>query len=197
MRDMKRIAVVWMAIIFCGSILAQTAKMPVDTIIRLGGKKIPCKVLNVSSTSILYSTPGKTESLAVDRKEVEKIVYKNGRVDPINKPVLTMVEEGQWESILVTENKKDVQGLYDRGHISAKSSPNSSKKKSKQSAIIKLQKRAANLKGSIILITNVEFIGGYGDIPGYEIDAIVYGKEPLEKGTDVINDNKSKDNTKK
>lgn len=193
---MKKILVVWLAIIFCGGLFAQTAKLPVDTIVLLGGKKLPCKVLNVGSTTILYSIAGKTESLAVDRKEVEKIIYKNGRVDPINKPILTMVEEGQWEAILVTENKKDVQGLYDRGHISAKSSPNSSKKKSKQSAIIKLQKRAANLKGSIILLTKQEFIGGYGDIPGYEIDAIVYGKEPLEKGTDVVND-KSKDSSKK
>lgn len=194
---MKRIAVVWMAILFCGSLLAQTAKTPMDTIVRLGGKKLPCKVMNVSSSTILYSTPGKTESLAVDRKEVEKIIYKTGRVEVFNKPLLTMVEEGQWESILVTREEKDVQGLYNRGVITAKSSPsNRSKKAAKQSAIIKLQKKAANLKGSMILLTKEEAIGAYGDIPGYVLEAIVYGTEPLEKGTDVV-DTKSKEPAKK
>lgn len=186
---MKRIAAAWISLLFCGSLLAQTAKTPVDTIVRLGGKKIPCKVLNVSSTTVLYTAPGKQESLAVDRKEVEKIIYKTGNVEVFNKPVLTMIEEGQWESILVTRDQKDVQGLYNRGVIAAKSSPsNRSKKAAKQSAVIKLQKKAANLGGTIILLTKEEAKGAYGDIPGYELEAIVYGTEPLEKGTDVIDD---------
>jgi hypothetical protein len=194
---MRRIAVVWMAILFCGSLLAQTAKMPVDTIVRLGGKKLPCKVLSVSSTTVLYSALDKDQSLAIDRKEVEKIIYKTGRVEVFNKPVLMMVEQGQWESILVTRDKKDIQGLYNRGVITSKSSPsNRSKKAAKQSAIIKLQKKAANLKGTIILLTKEEAKGAYGDIPGYELEAIVYGTEPLEKGTDVVNEDKNKESSK-
>ncbi len=192
---MKKIAAIWIVMLFCGSLLAQTAKVPVDTIVPLGGKKIPCKVLNVSSTTILYSAPDKTESLALDRKQIEKIIYKTGRIEIFNKPVLTMIEEGQWEAILVTRDEKDIQGLYNRGVISAKSSPsNRSKKAAKQSAIIKLQKKAANLGGSIILVTKEEAKGAYGDIPGYVLEAIVYGTEPLEKGTDVVND---KQNDKK
>ncbi|HEX3010231.1 MAG TPA: hypothetical protein VHO90_21725 [Bacteroidales bacterium] len=196
---MKRIAILWLAIIFCGSILAQTTKTPVDTIVNLSGKKLPCKVLSVSSSTILYSLPGKKESLAVERKEVEKIIYRNGNVEKFNKPVLTMVEEGQWESILVTREAKDVQGLYDRGTITAKSSPSSRNKKAAlQSAVIKLQKKAANLQGSMVLITKTDFYGGYDENPGYELQATVYGKEPLEKGTDVVNDkDKTKESTKK
>lgn len=225
---MKRIVGVWMALIFCCGIFAQTAKttqsaqtktpqgtqttkstpvtqpatvqtpkVPVDTIVRLGGKKIPCKVVNVGSSTILYSEPDKTQSLAIDRKEVEKIIYKTGRVEPFNKPVLTMIEEGQWEAILVTKNESDVQGLYNRGVITSKSSPSSkSKKEALKSATIKLQKKAANLQGSYILITKTEFYGGYDDNPGYELQAIVYGKEPLETGTDVIKD-KAKETPKK
>jgi hypothetical protein len=108
-----------------------------------------------------------------------------------------MVEQGQWESILVTRDKKDIQGLYNRGVITSKSSPsNRSKKAAKQSAIIKLQKKAANLKGTIILLTKEEAKGAYGDIPGYELEAIVYGTEPLEKGTDVVNEDKNKESSK-
>jgi len=172
-----------------GALFAQAAKTPVDTIVRLGGKKIPCKIQNVSSSTLMYSLPDKTESLAIDRKEVEKVIYRTGRVDVFNKPVLTMIQDGQWESILVTRDEKDVQGLYNRGVITAKSSPsNRSKKAAKQSAIIKLQKKAANLGGSMILVTKEEAKGAYGDIPGYDLEAIVYGTEPLEKGTDVVDD---------
>ncbi len=202
---MKRIAGVWMAIILCGIVSAQTAKttqssqsgqpakaLPVDTIVRLGGKKIPCKVTNISSSSILYTDLEKKQSQAIERKEVEMIIFKNGMKEQINKPVLIMVDEGQWESILVTKEKNDVQGLYDRGKITAKSAPSSkSKKAAMQSAIIKLQKKAANLQGSMILITKTENYGGYDENPGYELEAIVYGKEPLEKGTDVVKDNKT------
>ena len=120
------------------------------------------------------------------------IIFKNGMKEQINKPVLIMVDEGQWESILVTKEKNDVQGLYDRGKITAKSAPSSkSKKAAMQSAIIKLQKKAANLQGSMILITKTENYGGYDEHPGNELEAIVYGKEPLEKGTDVVKDNKT------
>ncbi|NJK97129.1 MAG: hypothetical protein HC905_21410 [Bacteroidales bacterium] len=194
---MKKLATFWMIIFFCGSLLAQTAKVPTDTIVRLGGKKIPCKVLNVSSSTILYSAPDKTESLAIDRKEIEKIIFKTGRVEVFNKPVLTMIQEGQWESILVTRDEKDTHGLYNRGVIKASSSPsNRSKKAAKQSAIIKLQKKAANLGGTIILLTKEESKGAYGDIPGFDLEAIVYGTEPLEKGTDVVDD-KTKETPKK
>jgi hypothetical protein len=186
---MQRIAVVGIALLFCGNLLAQIGRVPADTIVRLGGKKIPCKVINVSATTVLYTAPGKNETLALERKEVEKIMYRTGNVEVFNKPVLTMIDEGQWESVLVTRDDKDVQGLYNRGVVMAKSSPsNRSKKAAKQSAIIKLQKKAANLGGTIILVTKEEAKGAYGDIPGYELEAVVYGTEPLEKGTDVIND---------
>jgi hypothetical protein len=187
---MKRITFFWMMLWIGGSVLAQTAKLPLDTIIRLGGKKIPCKVVNVSSSTILYNIPGKSEAQAIERKEVERIIRSNGSKEDFNKPVVAMIEEGQWQSVLVTKNKKDVQGLYNRGVITARSAPTSSYKKSKQSAITILQKKAANLKGSIIYITKEETRGNFGDVPAYEIEAIVYGTEPLEKGTDVVDDNK-------
>lgn len=187
--SMKRSTIVWLALLFCGTLLAQTGKVPADTIVRLSGKKIACKILNVSSTTVLYTVADKKETLALERKEVEKIMYRTGNIEVFNKPVLTVIDEGQWESILVTRDDKDVQGLYNRGVVMAKSSPsNRSKKAAKQSAIIKLQKKAANLGGTIILVTKEEAKGAYGDIPGYELEAIVYGTEPLEKGTDVIND---------
>ena len=100
-----------------------------------------------------------------------------------------MVDEKQWEAVTITKDKNQIEGMYSHGNISAKSSPNArSKKAAQQNTYIKLQKKAAAVGGTIVLITNEESFGGYGDIPGCYIEGIAYGKEPLEKGTNVAED---------
>jgi hypothetical protein len=183
---MNRAAVVLIVLFIGANLIAQTAKIPLDTIVRMGGRKIPCKVLNVSTTTVLYSTPDKKESQALERKEVERIIYRTGTVDILNKPPLEVIKEGQWQTVLITRDEKDIQGLYNRGNIKSKSSPSPSKKAAKQSAIIKLQKKAASLGGTTILLTKEEVPAGYSDDFYFEMEGVVYGTEPLEKGTDVI-----------
>jgi hypothetical protein len=41
-----------------------------------------------------------------------------------------------------------------------------------------LKKKAANMKGTLILVTKKETSGGYGEYPGYYIKGIAYGTEP-------------------
>jgi hypothetical protein len=38
------------------------------------------------------------------------------------------------------------------------------------------------MKGTVVLVTNKKTTGGYGEIPGYFIEGVVYGTEPLEEG---------------
>ena len=162
---------------------------PADTIVKLGGTKILAYVKTVGTTTVSYTTQEKpTILLRIEKKQLEKIIYKNGRIDPFNKPVFEEVEEGQWQSILLTKDEKEVQGLYNRGLISAKSASNaSSKKRAYLSATMKIQKLAANRKGSIVLITKEDYYGAFGDVPGCYLEGYVYGLQPLEEGTDVVN----------
>ena len=90
---------------------------------------------------------------------------------------------------MITRDVKQVQGLFKRGLVAAKSPSNpKTKKAAQQSAIIRLQKKAASQGGNIILITHEETYGGYGDIPGVYIEGTTYGDKPLESGTNVVVD---------
>ncbi|MEE4196383.1 MAG: hypothetical protein V2I54_01955 [Bacteroidales bacterium] len=151
-----------------------------DTIYLLGGRKKVVEIKNISAATVRYNEPGSEESHTLERKQIQKIIYSTGRVEVFNKPVFMMVDEGSWKTVIVTDNKNDVAGLYERGKVDARSSAGSrSAKSAKKSATIRLQKKAANLGGLIVLITKEESVGGFGEAPTYFIEGIVYGYEPL------------------
>ena len=177
-----------------------------DTIVRLGGKKLVVDVSNVSSTDVTYKLVGESENKTLERKQIERIKYKSGKVDIFNKPVLQMLNESQWEAVLVTEKKEDIEGMHEYGLIESTSSSDArSPKAAKKNATIRLQKKAANLGANIIFITKAEAIGGYGEQPGYEMAGICYGFDPPSEETkkklqDINSDKKTspdKKDTKK
>lgn len=156
-----------------------TASTPLDTIVRLGGKKIIANVNQVSQSTIYYRFPSDEEVYTIDRKQVERIDYNSGRVEQFNKPVLMMLDENQWEAVLVTEDKDVIDGLYEYGKVASSAASSSrSKKAARKSASIRLQKKAAAMGANIVLLTNAEAKGGYGEIPGYEMEGIAYGFNP-------------------
>jgi len=167
-----------------------------DTIIKLGGKKLVVDISNVSGTTVTYKLAGTNENITLERKQIEKLKYKSGKVEIFNKPVLQMLNESQWEAVLVTEKKEDIEGMHEYGLIEATSSSDArSPKAAKKSATIRLQKKAANLSANIILITKAEAIGGYGEQPGYDMEGMCYGFDPPSEETkkklqDINNDQK-------
>ncbi len=172
---------------------------PVDTIIRLGGKKLAVDVLNVSATDVTYRVPGETQTRTIERKQIEKIRYKSGNLDIFNKPVLQMINDNQWEAVLVTEKKDDVDGLFEYGIVEASSTSDArSPKAARRSATIRLQKKAANMGANIILITKAEAVGGFGEIPGYNMMGIAYGFEkPSEEVQKKLQEAQEKEKKKR
>ena len=153
-----------------------------DTIYKLGRKKLIVDVKNISSSTVRYSEPGSDEIITLERKQIQKIIFSNGRKEVFNKPVMMMVEEGDWKTVIITDRKNDIEGLYELGKVEAKSSAGSrSAKSAKKSATIRLQKKAANLGGMIVLVTKEESVGGFGEPPTYEVSGIAYGFEPPKK----------------
>ncbi|MCX7986559.1 MAG: hypothetical protein N2662_06445 [Bacteroidales bacterium] len=150
-----------------------------DTIIKLGGKRIVCSVKKVNPSSVTYSLPSSNVQLDILRKDIEKIIYKTGKVDVFNKPIFSVVDKLDWQAVMITENPSDVSGLYQRGVIKANASSGSrSPKAAKQSAMIRLQKKAANMGALIVLLVRSEMKGGYGEIPGWELEGIAYSDTP-------------------
>ena len=161
---------------------AQTSTVPPaprDTIFKLNGAVIPVDITTVTPTYISFIFPGKKEEFTIERKEVQKIIYKSGKIDVLNKAAFELIDDSSWEAVWMTEDKKEIGDLYMLGEIEARS-PSSARSASaaKKGAIIKLKKKAANMKGSLILVTKKETSGGYGEYPGYYIKGIAYGTEP-------------------
>lgn len=180
---MKRVlAVLVFAFISVLAYSQEESKVELDTIYKLGGRQMNVNVLKITSSSITYSKPGTDVVETISRKKVQKVVHSSGKIEVFNKPVFQMIEDFQWEAVVMTENPKEVEGLYKRGKIEAESPPSSrSRKAAKRSCTIRMQKKAANMKGIMILVTHREATGGYGELPGYYMEGVVYGFDPPEE----------------
>lgn len=168
------------------------AATPKDTIVRLGGKVILADVLKVTDMMVTFRDAADGKTKTIERKQLEKIIYDDGKLDVFSKPVFSMVDDTQWEAVLITDNGKDVDGLYERGKIVSISPPSSrSPSAAKRAATIKLQKKAVNMKGIIVLVTHRETRGGYGEMPGYYMEGLVYGTQPLGADEERIDETKT------
>lgn len=153
-----------------------------DTIIKVEGRVMPVNVEKVTSAYVRFKVPGVDSLYTMSRKDIHKVIYKNGRIEEYNPLVLQMIDEDSWKAVWLTEKKEDILDLYVRGKIEVEVPPSSrSIKASKKSAIIRMQKKAATLQGTVILVTKKQTTGGYGEFQGYEMAGIVYGPEPLEE----------------
>lgn len=174
-----------LAIILAGTYLfgqSTAAQEPLDTIFRIDTKVLPVNVTQVSPAYVSFTYPGRDEIYTIERKDVHKIIYKNGRIEELNRPSVIDIPEDSWKAVWLTEEKKDVANLFKLGEVESTSPPSArSPKAAKKGAIIKLQKKAANMKGNVILVTYKEKTGGYGEFPGYVIRGMVYGYEPQEE----------------
>lgn len=181
---MKQLLLITGLLVFCiaGSFGQEEPVEVYDTIIKVEGKVMPVDVTKVTSTYVRFKVEGSDEFFTIPRKEIHKIIYKNGRVENYNALVVLMVDELSWEAVWLTEDPQDVVSLYKRGEIKSQASPTSrSAKAAKKNATIKIQKKAAALQSMVVLVTKRQATGGYGEFPGYFIEGIAYGTEPLEE----------------
>lgn len=178
----KLIVIVIIALFISIPLFSQEKAEELDTIYMLGRKKLIVDVRNISSSTIRYYDTNSEEVITLGRKQIQKIIFSNGRKEIFNKPVMMMVEQGDWKTVIVTDRADDVNGLYDLGDVSSKSSAGSrSAKSAKKNATIRLQKKAALLGGMIVLVTKEQSIGGFGEQPTYIFEGKAYGYEPPKK----------------
>lgn len=162
---------------------AQTEGMSMDTIILVSSKKIVCKVQSVGSTKITFFRPETQKTEEVTRKQIHKIKYSTGRVEAFNSMAFQEVEATNFQSVIITENQSDVEGLYAYGEIQAKSGTSSkTAKAAEKNARIRLQRRAAAMGALYVLITKSETRGGYKEVPTHYYEGIAYGVDPPKEG---------------
>jgi hypothetical protein len=189
-----RIIALFLGVLLAGNMFgqpqAEKPSAPTDTLFRLGGKKFPIIYKQETATTVAYALPRNPDStIYIEKKDIEIILFKSGRKTIYNKPVLQTVSDDQWQTVLVTRDPKETEGLYKVGYFKAKSprtSPN--KKKAFEAAMVSLQKNAVKVKAYIVLIESEEYPGAYGDPPSCILEGSAWGLEPLEKGTNVTED---------
>lgn len=146
-----------------------------DTLVYLGGRLMPVHMVNITSSRVYFTGMDDNEIIEVDRKQVEKIIYSNGKIEVLNHPVFEIASDDDWRHVFLTEDPADVEDLYEIGPVEVMAAAGRNMKSTMRNAEIRLKKQAAGLKANMILVTNTEFRGGYRDIPSITINGTAYG----------------------
>ncbi len=159
--------------------LAQSAPEAADTIVHIAGPKMIVNVSHISASKIFYTYPDKDNIFEIDRKQVQKVVFRSGRVEVFNRPAFQVIQEDDWRSVFITKNAGEVEGLYLRGQVEVQAAAARNRKETIRNAEIRLKKQAAAMGANIIYLTNTEFKGGYGDVPSVILKGMAYGYNEL------------------
>ncbi len=172
-----------------GSTMNDTARKDqgsVDTIVKLGQRKIPVNIVSVGSKYVYYHELDNDDNRKkIERDKIQRIIYHNGTIDVLNDPVMESINEKSWRTVLVTDDKDQVEGLYKIEEVTVESSSGIRNiKAAKRNAEIRLQKKAIHKGGNVVYVTKAEAKGGFGDIPGYLMEGVIYSFSPPPKTDD-------------
>jgi hypothetical protein len=145
-----------------------------DIIVRHSGSKVEAKVNYVTESVVVYTIPGESNSWKLGKAEVEKIIYRSGRVELISQKIVINGHD-DWEKVILTSNPLSVVGLVKKGEIKVKTGRESYGAASFESKEIeKMKKLAADMGAHVILVNGydgrielsgrnkMEIVTGYG-----------------------------------
>ncbi len=184
---MKRLLTTLLAIMVFLPAFSQNEKKSqteekLDTIYMLGQTKKLVNIKRIMYSTVVYEEPGSDENKEIEQKQIQRVVFHNGRREKFNEPLVMDVEETSWENVVLTHKEKEVKGLYKVGEVHGKSSSrNRTPKAAERTAKIRLKRRAANKGAQIVLITKEESSGGFGEIPKFNLKGIAYSYSKPEK----------------
>jgi hypothetical protein len=129
-----------------------------DTIV-INNQKTACNVREITPDAVKYSFPGEDLINSVYKNTVQKITFKNGRVQ-------TFAEETSfkkinsvpdYDKVTITTVESEVKGLYKLSDVSSKAKGTtvySNQERVKDRAYRKLKVQAAMFGGNVIYLTN-------------------------------------------
>lgn len=149
-----------------------------DTVMKLSGEKVICKINKSFTNKIEFSYPNETALNVLPKSLIQYIIYSSGRKEEVNSLIDISGEEG-WKKVQVTFNPEDVEGLVKLGEIRAKSNNAFSfndvsgvDKKASE----KIQKEASGLGAHVILLLQNSTKGvSYGSAAQSFKSGVAYG----------------------
>ena len=179
---MLRILALFIAIMALAYPSLSQEEVSLDTIYMLGQRKKIVQVKGIFYSNVKYKEPGTDEVKSMKTKNIQKIIFDNGRKEVFNKPLVEDITDTDWKNVVITQNKEEVDGLYEVGKVTGKSSSrNRTPKSAERTARIRMKKRAANKGGVMVLVTKTERSGGFGEVPTYYMEGVAYSFEEPEE----------------
>lgn len=181
---MNRIIFTFLAILLFSPAFSQE-EPKLDTIYLLGQRKMVVEIQGIFYTNVRYKEPGSNEIKSMEKKQIQRVIFDNGRKEVFNEPLVMDVEETSWKNVVLTEDESEVKGLYEVGKVHGRSSArNRTPRSAERTATIRVKRRAANMGGQMVLVTKKESTGGFGEVPTYFIEGVAYSFTKPEKNED-------------
>ncbi len=133
------------------------AQSQIDTI-HMRGRLIPCTVTAIGANTISYKHPGEDAIYALNKAQVEKVSFRNGRIEtfPGSNRLAEVTNGNDHKNVALLGAETETQGLYRIGAVTAKAKGFTfltGLVKLQERALHKLQIRAAMLGGNALLLT--------------------------------------------
>jgi len=152
-----------------------------DLIKTFDGKVLKVNVKKFTPLEVFYSQPGETKMSSIERRLVNTIKYKSGRLETINTELKVKKKKKDYRKVKVLRKKRDTENHIEIGKIEAKREGAEGEfvtiRELERNAIIELKKRAALLNADYIYVYDRESSMGYGDIPSLTLYAKAYRKK--------------------
>lgn len=152
-------------IVLLGNMLFANAQ---DKVVLRDGTELNVKVIESNDNNIVFTYPNEDVRNEKPKSLINYILYASGRKEECNTITIPTIEsEKEWEQVIVTTNRADVQGLTKQKNISVSAGNGgvfNKAEKAHEKAIEKLKKKAAKLKCGIVLIISDSFGGQWNNI---------------------------------
>ncbi|MFO7923953.1 MAG: hypothetical protein R6U58_09700 [Bacteroidales bacterium] len=151
------------------------AKPGIDTLVYRGGGVTPVIIDKVTASTVFYSVPGDNTFNEVDRQHIERIIYSNGEVEVLNKPVFQLISDDDWRHVFISDDPDEADGMYLLGPVQVTAPAGRNRNLTVRNAERRLKRQGAAINARLIVITGTEFRGGYGDVPSIIMRGMAYG----------------------
>ena len=136
-----------------------------DTIVS-NNEKIPCLIKEITTDAVKYSYLGEEVTASLYKNAVQKIIFKNGRIQTFSEATAfkTVEKATDYDNVTITQVESEIKGLYKLGDASSKAkgtTPISNQERVKERAYRKFKIQAAMQGGNSIYLTNQRTNGNF------------------------------------
>ncbi len=150
-----------------------------DWIRLTNGEEREVEVRKISDKYVYISKPGDMDMEWIDRREVQTIYYRSGRVEPMTEKEVTVRQVKDWKDIKTTTKPADVEGMIRVEDLEVRMEASTRHHHTRPSTLessaeIVLKKNAALLNADIVLITRKDHHRAYGEAPSIYMTGVAY-----------------------